>query len=156
MGMLAGKKVIIIGDRDGIPGQAIEACAKAPAPRLCSPRRSASSERPQVQWIWKIRSGSRNSPRSMVRRTSSFFWALLRARPLAWLLRRSPMVTRRYAGPLTGVQLGLRVYHVCEPEIKAEFDPAVYEEQVSMMEMVLDVDDICKRDEVHPRSVLQV
>ncbi len=47
-----------------------------------------------------------------------------------------------YAGPLTGVQLGLRVFHVCEPEIKAEFDPSVYEEQVSIMEMVLDVDDI--------------
>jgi len=47
-----------------------------------------------------------------------------------------------YAGPLTGVQLGLRVYHVCEPEIKTEFDEAVYVEQVSMMEMVLDVDDI--------------
>ena len=26
-----------------------------------------------------------------------------------------------YAGPLTGVQLGLKVYHVCEPEIKEEF-----------------------------------
>jgi len=26
MGLLNGKKVIIIGDRDGIPGQAIEAC----------------------------------------------------------------------------------------------------------------------------------
>ena len=47
-----------------------------------------------------------------------------------------------YAGPLTGVQLGLTVYHVCEPELKEEFDPAVYEDQVSMMEMVLDVDDI--------------
>lgn len=47
-----------------------------------------------------------------------------------------------YAGPLTGVQLGLKVYHVCEPEIKAEIDPAVYEEQISMMEMVLDIDDI--------------
>ena len=47
-----------------------------------------------------------------------------------------------FAGPLTGVQLGLTVYHVCEPEMKAEFDEAVYEEQVSMMEMVLDVDDI--------------
>ena len=47
-----------------------------------------------------------------------------------------------FAGPLTGVQLGLKVYHVCEPEVKAEFDAAVYEEQVSMMEMVLDVDDI--------------
>ena len=47
-----------------------------------------------------------------------------------------------FAGPLTGVQLGPTVYHVCEPEMKAEFDEAVYDEQVSMMEMVLDVDDI--------------
>jgi hypothetical protein len=49
-----------------------------------------------------------------------------------------------YAGPLAGVSLGLRVYHVCEPEIKAEIEEAVYEEQISMMEMVLDVDDIVK------------
>jgi betaine reductase len=47
-----------------------------------------------------------------------------------------------FAGPLTGVQLGLTVYHVCEPEVKDEFDPAVYDDQISMMEMVLDVDDI--------------
>ena len=47
-----------------------------------------------------------------------------------------------YAGPLTGVQLGLSVYHICEPEIKEEVDEAVYDEQISMMEMVLDVDDI--------------
>ena len=47
-----------------------------------------------------------------------------------------------FAGPLTNVQLGLRVYHICEAEMKAEVDEAVYEEQISMMEMVLDVDDI--------------
>ena len=44
-----------------------------------------------------------------------------------------------FAGPLTGVQLGLTVYHVCEPEIKNEVDPTVYDEQVGMMEMVMDV-----------------
>ena len=49
-----------------------------------------------------------------------------------------------YAGPLAGVQLGLKVYHACEPEIKDEVDSAVYDEQISMMEMVLDVDDIRK------------
>ena len=27
-----------------------------------------------------------------------------------------------FAGPLTGVQLGLTTYHVCEPELKEEFD----------------------------------
>ena len=47
-----------------------------------------------------------------------------------------------YAGPLTGVQLGLTVYHGCEPEIKEEFDAGVYDDQISMMEMVMDVDDI--------------
>lgn len=49
-----------------------------------------------------------------------------------------------YAGPLAGVQLGLKVYHACEPEVKDEVDSAVYDEQISMMEMVLDVDDIIK------------
>lgn len=47
-----------------------------------------------------------------------------------------------YAGPLAGVSLGLTVYHICEPEIKSEIDESVYEEQISMMEMVLNVDDI--------------
>ena len=47
-----------------------------------------------------------------------------------------------YAGPLTGVSLGLEVYHICEDAVKEEVDDNVYDEQVSMMEMVLDVDDI--------------
>ena len=47
-----------------------------------------------------------------------------------------------FAGPLTGVQLGLGVYHVCEEEIKSAVDAAAYDEQISMMEMVLDVDEI--------------
>ena len=47
-----------------------------------------------------------------------------------------------FAGPLTGVQLGLPCYHICEPEIKEEVNDDVYEDQVGMMELVLDVDDI--------------
>ena len=47
-----------------------------------------------------------------------------------------------YAGPLAGIALGLRVYHVVEEEIKDEFDEAVYEEQCGMMEMVFEVDEI--------------
>ena len=49
-----------------------------------------------------------------------------------------------FAGPLTGVSLGLSVFHVCEPQVKQEFDAVVYEDQISMMEMVLDVDEIIK------------
>ena len=49
-----------------------------------------------------------------------------------------------YAGSLSGVSLGLKSYHIFE--VKDEIDPAVYDEQISMMEMVLDVDAI--NDEV--------
>src|ERR1051326_1235296 len=47
-----------------------------------------------------------------------------------------------WAGPLAGVSLGLPVYHVTEPEIKAVVDPDVYRDQVELMEMVLDVESI--------------
>jgi len=52
-----------------------------------------------------------------------------------------------YAGPLTGVSLGLGVYHICEDAIKSEVEELVYDEQVSMMEMVLDVGEITKEME---------
>lgn len=43
-----------------------------------------------------------------------------------------------FAGPLAGVPLGLNVYHVFEDDMKNEADPAAWEEQIGMMEMVLD------------------
>lgn len=45
-----------------------------------------------------------------------------------------------FAGPLAGVSLGLRVYHIFE--LKDQVDATVYDEQCGMMEMVLDVDAI--------------
>ncbi len=45
-----------------------------------------------------------------------------------------------FAGPLAGVELGLSVYHVLE--LKDSFDEEIWDEQISMMEMVLDVDEI--------------
>jgi hypothetical protein len=45
-----------------------------------------------------------------------------------------------FAGPLAGVPLGLKAYHIIE--VKDEITPLVYEEQIAMMEMVLDVDAI--------------
>lgn len=45
-----------------------------------------------------------------------------------------------YAGPLAGVPLGLKAYHMLE--LKDDVDAEVYENQIAMMEMVLDVDAI--------------
>ncbi len=47
-----------------------------------------------------------------------------------------------FAGPLAGVALGLAVYHAVEPEVKNEVNADVFEEQIGMMEMVLNVDEI--------------
>lgn len=47
-----------------------------------------------------------------------------------------------FAGSLAGVQLGLKVYHAVEKEFKEAVDLEVYDDQIGMMEMVLDVEAI--------------
>ena len=44
-----------------------------------------------------------------------------------------------WAGVLAGVSLELPVYHIMEPEIKSQVDTRIYEEQVGITEMVLDL-----------------
>jgi len=47
-----------------------------------------------------------------------------------------------FAGPLAGVPLGLPVYHMLDPLLKAEADPQAWEEQISMMELVLNIETL--------------
>ncbi len=47
-----------------------------------------------------------------------------------------------FAGPLAGVQLGLPVYHILEPEVRQAVDPAVYRDAVGLMEAVLPAEAI--------------
>lgn len=47
-----------------------------------------------------------------------------------------------FAGSLAGVPLGLCVYHVFDEALKSEADPAAWEEQIGMMEMVLDTEKL--------------
>jgi betaine reductase len=47
-----------------------------------------------------------------------------------------------YVGPLAGVQLGLPVVHILEEGVKQQVDPAVYDEQVGLLEMTLDVEQV--------------
>jgi len=59
---------------------------------------------------------------------------------------------------LAGVSLGLPVYHIFDEAIKAEADPSVWEEQISMMEMVLDTaklaESVAKMRAEHSKSTL--
>ena len=142
MSLLKGKKVIIIGDRDGIPGPAIEECVKSAGAEVVF----SSTE----CFVWTA-AGAMDWEK---KKRGKEFEEKFGAENLVVRLGASEgeasglaaeTVTNgdpTFAGPLTGVQLGLSVFHICEPEIKNEVDESIYDEQVSMMEMVLDVDDI--------------
>jgi len=47
-----------------------------------------------------------------------------------------------YVGPLAGVQLGLPVVHILDEDVKEQVDPSIYDEQVGLLEMTLDVDTV--------------
>jgi glycine/sarcosine/betaine reductase complex component A len=47
-----------------------------------------------------------------------------------------------WTGPLAGVALGLAVYHIMEPEIKAQIAPEAFQEHLALMEIALDVEKI--------------
>lgn len=56
---LKTKKVIIIGDRDGVPGEAIKLCAESAGAEVVYAATNALSEQAQEQWTWKTKSESR-------------------------------------------------------------------------------------------------
>ena len=117
MAILEGKKAIIIGDRDGIPGPAIAECVKTAGAEF--------AEEYGAENLVVVLGAAEGEAAGLAAET---------------VMLGDPT----FAGPLAGVQLGLSVFHVCENEIKDEVDSSVYDDQISMMEMVMDVDDIAK------------
>ena len=58
-----------------------------------------------------------------------------------------------WAGPLAGIAMELPVYHIMEPEIKAQIAPEVYKEHLELMEIALDVKKIAEGlDRVRKKS----
>jgi glycine reductase len=49
-----------------------------------------------------------------------------------------------WAGALAGIPLGLPVYHITEADIKGQIAPQAYDDHLSLMEVVLEVDDIAR------------
>jgi len=47
-----------------------------------------------------------------------------------------------WAGPLAGVAMNLPVFHVLEPDIKSQIEPALFEKHLAIMEVALDVEKI--------------
>ncbi len=49
-----------------------------------------------------------------------------------------------WAGPLAGIPLGIPVYHILEPEIKSQIDPALYAEHVGLLELSAPLEEIAQ------------
>jgi glycine/sarcosine/betaine reductase complex component A len=47
-----------------------------------------------------------------------------------------------YVGPLAGVQLGLPVVHILEADVKEQVEADIYDEQVGLLEMTLDIERV--------------
>lgn len=52
-----------------------------------------------------------------------------------------------FSGPLAGVSLGLPVYHILEPVIRDAIPEEIYEENLGIWALTLDIDDLGKRFE---------
>lgn len=50
-----------------------------------------------------------------------------------------------FAGPLAGVSLRLPVYHILEPEMKDVIPKDIYDENLGIWTMTVDIDEIGKR-----------
>ena len=53
-----------------------------------------------------------------------------------------------FVGPLAGVSLGLPVYHILEPEVKAGIPEEIYEHEVGLASMILDTEEIGRKFKV--------
>jgi betaine reductase len=47
-----------------------------------------------------------------------------------------------YAGPLAGIALGIPSYHILEAEIVAQIDPALYERELALSALAMEVDEV--------------
>ena len=140
--MLNARKVIIIGDRDGIPGPAIEECVKSAKAEVvfsttkcfsCSLAGAMDIELQQIVKDLTIKYGAQNLV---------VIIGGAEAETSGITVETIAAGDPTFVGPLAGIALGLAVYHVTEPEIKEAFIKSVYDEKCSIMEMVLDIDEI--------------
>jgi glycine reductase len=50
-----------------------------------------------------------------------------------------------YAGPLAGVSLGLPIYHILEPEVKAAVPEDVYDQAAGLISMIVDTEEVSRK-----------
>ena len=140
--MLKDKKIIVIGDKDGIPAPAIEACIKTAGSEAvfavtacftCSLAGAMNIENQQKIKDLAHKYGEGNIV--VILGGGDALTCSITAETIS-----AGDVTK--VGPLTGISLGIPVYHIFEQEIRSECNESVYEKRCAIMEIVLDVEKI--------------
>lgn len=135
-------KFIVLGDRDGIPSDAIDKCLKSikkdieilysttEAPRV----RDGISPESQK----KIKDVSLQYDNKIIVILGTYYDSTSR------IFAETVTIgdPSSSGDSLTNTKLGLGVYHIFEPEVKNLVDSSVFEEQCGLLEMAFDVDDI--------------
>lgn len=137
--MLKDKKIIIIGDKDGIAGSIIEDCIKTTEGEViytvteCFGCMIGVDINLQKK-IKELAIESASKPviilgSAEAETTELFLETIYTGDPTG-------------LGPLDGTKLGVEVYHITEAVIKNECDEAVYKDKCGFMEMVIDTEGI--------------
>ncbi len=135
---LSEKKIIAIGDRDGVHGEEIEVALNRMGLKpifsitecfVCTA--AGSVDFPNQQRILDLVRG--NNP-------GEFVVLLGVADPEGAEVHARTVTTGdpSYSGALSEVALHLPVYHVFEPEIKNQIDKSIYDETIGVIEKSLD------------------
>lgn len=138
---LAGKKVIAIGDRDGINGETIEAVMEDAGTDVAFTA---------TECFVCTAAGSMDLPiqkkiKETVEESDEGFIAILGVCDDEGAKIHAKTVTTgdpAYVGALAGVSLHLPVYHVLEEKIKGQISEDAYTEHLEVSEMALEEDKL--------------
>ena len=143
--MFKGKNVIVIGERDGVPGPAIAKCLEAAGANIihttteCFVWTAAGTMAPESQeQIKRIANDSSKDDLVVVLGASDIEGAEIAAETVT-------IGDPSYAGPLTGVSLKLPIYHILEPEVKASIPEKIYDQEVGIIAMIVDTEELGKK-----------
>src|SRR4029453_12336261 len=138
--MLNGKKVIAIGERDGVPGPVIAECLEGAGLDVvfqvteCFVLTAAGAMNFENQGVIK-RLADQYGPENLA--------VVLGNGEASGVEVFAETVTAgdpSYAGPLAGVSLKIPVYHVLEEDVMAVIPDAIREEKLQLSSLVIDVE----------------
>ena len=139
---LKGKKVIALGERDGIQGDTIAKAAESAGAEVIL----------QVThcFVWTsagaIDLDGQEELKQTVEKVGKDDLVVLLGTPNAESSELYAVTLKdgdpSWAGALAGIQLELPVYHITEEEIKNQINPELYADELEVAEMVLEVEEI--------------